>query len=338
MSHPNLVASMTTPAFYPHGPDTVDLIQTHISFIFIAGDLVYKVKKPVDFGFLDFTTLEKREYYCRQEVLLNRRFAPDVYLGISEITENGEGVVSLDGEGSAIEYAVKMKRIPEEKMLHRLMEAGRITADDVKRVGRYLAQAYGNIPSDAKAREFGAPGAIATNVIENFDQTRKYRGGPVGEHPFDALEAWSRSFMDRNAALFDARRAEGHIKDCHGDLHLEHICIEDDAVSVFDCIEFNERFRFGDVASDVAFLSMDFDFNGRGDLGDAFVGAYVDESGDALLRSVLRFYKVYRAMVRAKVTSFMLDDEGLDAAARDGAFRKAKQYYDLAYRYVADED
>jgi len=338
MSHPDLVASMTRPSFYHHRPDTVDLIQTHISFIFIAGDLVYKVKKPVDFGFLDFTTLEKRKYYCEQEVLLNRRFAPDVYVGVSEITENGEGILLPDGEGSVIEYAVTMKRIPEEKMLHRLMEAGRITADDVRRVGRYLAQAYGKIPSDAKARKFGSPDAIATNVMENFDQTSKYKGGPVGEHAFEALEAWSRSFMDRYETLFDARRAEGHIKDCHGDLHLEHICIEDDAVSVFDCIEFNERFRFGDVASDVAFLSMDFDSNGRGDLGDAFVGAYVDESGDTSLRRVLKFYKVYRAMVRAKVTSFMLDDEGLDAAARDGAFRKAKQYYDLACRYVTHED
>jgi aminoglycoside phosphotransferase family enzyme len=155
---------------------------------------------------------------------------------------------------------------------------------------------------------------------------------------FDTLESWSRSFMDRNKALFDMRIAQGHIKDCHGDLHLQHICIEDDAISVFDCIEFNERFRFGDVASDVAFLSMDFDFNGRPGLGDTFVGAYVDESGDASLRDVLKFYKVYRALVRAKVTSFMLDDGGLDDSARREAFRRAQQYYDLAYEYVTHED
>ncbi|TFG90170.1 MAG: hypothetical protein E4H15_08085 [Syntrophobacterales bacterium] len=338
MTHPKLVESMSNPAFYPHKPDTVKVIQTHISFIFIAGDLVYKVKKAVDFGFLDFTTLEKRKYYCEQEVVLNRRFAPDVYLGIAEITEGKEGDLWPDGGGAVVDYAVKMQKIPEEKMLYRLMEAGKVTKGDVKRVGKHLARVYGNIPSDEGAQQFGTPDVIATNVIENFDQTRKYREGPVSGEAFDALESWSRSFMDRNTALFDMRIAQGHIKDCHGDLHLEHICIEDDAISVFDCIEFNERFRFGDVASDVAFLSMDFDFNGEPGLGDTFVGAYVAESGDASLRDVLKFYKVYRSMVRAKVTSFMLDDGGLNDVERDEAFLRAQQYYELAYEYVTHED
>ena len=338
MNHPNLVESMLKPEFYPHKPDTVELIQTHISFIFIAGDLVYKVKKAVDFGFLDFTTLEKRKYYCDEEVLLNRRFAPDVYNNVVGITENKEGNLLLGNRDTIIEYAVEMKKIPEERMLYRLMEAGRATEDDVKRVGKYLAHVYGNIPSDEKSRKFGTFDVISTNVIENFDQTRKYAGSPVSEKAFNAIESWSRSFMDENSAMFDMRMEQDHIKDCHGDLHLQHICIEDDAISVFDCIEFNERFRFGDVASDVAFLSMDFDFNGRSELGDIFVNTYIEESGDTTLRDVLQFYKVYRAMVRAKVTSFMLDDGGLDDASRQGAFQKAKQYYDLAYEYVTNED
>jgi len=338
MTHPGLIEAMSQPAFYPHRPDGVQLTQTHISWIFIAGDLVYKVKKAVDFGFLDFTTLEKRKYYCEQEVVLNRRFAPDVYVGVIAITEGEGGALRPGGTGSVVEYAVEMKKIPEERMLYRLMEAGRVTEGDVARVGRYLARVYGCIPSDEGARRFGTVDAIATNVEENFDQTRKYREGPVSGKRFDTLESWSRMFMDRHATLFDLRREQGYIKDCHGDLHLQHICVENDSISVFDCIEFNERFRFGDVASDVAFLSMDFDFHGRGDLGDTFVGAYVDGSGDASLRDVLKFYKVYRAMVRAKVTSFMLDDAGLGAAARDEAFRRATQYYDLAYTYVTHED
>jgi len=338
MNHPDLVASMSNPAFYPHGPDDVQLIQTHISWIFIAGDLVYKVKKAVDFGFLDFTTLEKRKYYCEQEVVLNRRFAPDVYVDVVAITEDGGGTLRPVGEGAVIEYAVEMKKIPEERMLYRLMEAGRVTEDDVRRVGRYLARIYGDIPSDERAQKFGTSEVIATNVLENFDQTRRYREGPVSTAAFDALEAWSRSFMEKNRPLFSARGEKEYIKDCHGDLHLQHICIEGDAISIFDCIEFNERFRFGDVASDVAFLSMDFDFNGRRDLGDIFVSAYVDESGDTSLPDLLKFYKVYRAMVRAKVTSFMLDDETLDAASREEVFRKAKRYYDLAHEYVTHED
>ncbi|MDD5723649.1 MAG: hypothetical protein PHY29_07925 [Syntrophales bacterium] len=338
MNHYKLVESMSKPAFYPHTPDTVTLIQTHISFIFIAGDLVYKVKKAVDFGFLDFTTLEKRKYYCEQEVVLNRRFAPNVYIGVVGISEDREGNLRPGDGDTIVEYAVQMKKIPEEKMLYRLMEADTVTEDDACRVGKYLARVYGDISSDEGAQRFGAPDVIATNVIENFDQTRKYREGPVSGKVFDALESWSRSFLDKNTTLFDMRIARGHIKDCHGDLHLQHICIEDDAISVFDCIEFNERFRFGDVASDVAFLSMDFDFNGETSLGDAFVGAYIDESGDASLRDVLRFYKVYRAMVRAKVISFMLDDGGLDDAARLEAFLRAKRYYNLAYEYVTHED
>jgi len=338
MNHPNLVESMLKPEFYPHKPNTVELIQTHISFIFIAGDLVYKVKKAVDFGFLDFTTLEKRKYYCDKEILLNRRFAPDVYNDVVGIFEDKEGNLLLGNGDSIVEYAVEMKKIPEERMLYRLMKAGKVTEDDVKRVGKHLAHVYGNIPSDEKAGAFGTYEVISTNVIENFDQTRKYAGGPVSEEAFNSLESWSRSFMDKNQALFDMRIGRGCIKDCHGDLHLQHICIEDDAISVFDCIEFNERFRFGDVASDVAFLSMDFDFNGRSDLGDIFVKTYIDESGDAELRDVLQFYKVYRAMVRAKVTSFMLDDGGLDDVSRHEAFQRAKRYYDLAYRYVTNED
>jgi len=338
MNHPQLVESMMRPDFYPHRPDTVELIQTHISFIFIAGDLVYKVKKAVDFGFLDFTTLEKRKYYCDKEIVLNRRFAPDVYNDVVGITEKTDTDLSLGNDGAVVEYAVEMKKIPEERMLYSLMKTGKVTENDVRRVGKYLAQVYGNIPSDEKARAFGTFDVISTNVIENFDQTRKYAGGPVSEEAFNTLESWSRSFMDRKSALFDMRITNDCIKDCHGDLHLQHICIEDDAVSVFDCIEFNERFRFGDVASDVAFLSMDFDFNGMKRFGDIFVNTYIEESGDLSLNDVLRFYKVYRAMVRAKVTSFMLDDCDLDDASRHKVFRKAKQYYDLACEYVTNED
>lgn len=338
MNPPNLVGSMSDPAFYPHKPDTVEMIQTHISWIFIGGDLVYKVKKAVDFGFLDFTTLEKRKHYCRREIELNRRFASGVYVDLVEITENGEGSLLMGGEGAVVEYAVKMKKIPEERMLYRLMETGKVTETDVRRVGRYLAQVYGTIPSDEEAKHFGSSEVIATNVRENFEQTGKYKGGPVSAAAFNTLETWSRSFMERNETLFTSRQKGGYIKDCHGDLHLQHICIEGDAISIFDCIEFNERFRFGDVASDVAFLSMDFDFNGRSDLGDVFVDAYVAESGDTLLLDVLKFYKVYRAMVRAKVTSFMLDDDTLDVPTRDEIFRKAKRYYDLAHTYVSHED
>ena len=194
--------------------------------------------------------------------------------------------------------------------------------------------AYAAIPSDEKARNFGALDVIATNVKENFEQTRHYIGGPVTKEAFASIERWSLSFMKKKRALFEQRVAQGRIKDCHGDLHLQHICVEGEHIYIFDCIEFNERFRFGDVASDVAFLAMDLDFNDYPDLGSIFVDAYAAAAADLTLSEVLPFYKVYRAYVRAKVTSFLLDDAALDEKAREEVLQQAKQYYDLAFRYV----
>lgn len=333
MTHLKLVESMMKPEFYPHVPDSVELIQTHISFIFIAGDLVYKVKKAVDFGFLDFTTLGKRRFYVSEELRLNKRFSPDVYLDILPISEVNRSLI-LGNTSHIVEYTLKMKRINEDQMLYKLLEADNVTEDDMKRVGKHLAGIYRSIPGDEKSWSFGKLDVISTNIVENFDQTRKYIGGPVSREAFNAIELWSNAFMEDNKTLFEKRIEQGCIKDCHGDLHLQHICIEDSNIFIFDCIEFNERFRFGDVASDVAFLSMDFDYNGESKLGNAFVDAYIKASGDIAMKEVLLFYKVYRAFVRAKVTSFMLDDKGIDKSARENAFKNAKKYYDLAYEYI----
>jgi len=330
---PPLVQAMLDPTFYPHHPPPVEFIQTHISYLFLAGDLVYKVKKPVDFGFLDFTTLEKRHYYCQEEVRLNRRFSPDVYLATVPISVDGDAF-RLGDDTAVVEYAVKMRRINEDHMLYRLLEAGEVKSEDMQRIGKHLAGAYGTIPSDEKARAFGALEVVSTNVKENFEQTRKYIGGPLSREAFEAIESWSLAFMKDNRALFQQRVAQGCIKDCHGDLHLQHICVEGEHIYVFDCIEFNERFRFGDVASDVAFLAMDLDVNGHPDLARAFVDAYTEASGDTTLARVLPFYKVYRAYVRAKITSFMLDDAGLDERAKGEVLQRARAYYDLACTYV----
>jgi aminoglycoside phosphotransferase family enzyme len=333
IAFPPLVQAMLDPSFYPHHPPQVDLVQTHISYLFLCGDLVYKVKKPVDFGFLDFTALEQRRFLCQQEVRLNKRFSPDVYFGVVPISLVGDSF-RLGDERAVVEYAVKMRRINEEHMLYRLLQAGRVGPEMMKRIGGHLAMAYAAIPSDEKARTFGALDVIATNVKENFEQTRHYIGGPITKEAFAFIERWSLSFMQAKRALFEQRMVQGRIKDCHGDLHLQHICVEGEHIYIFDCIEFNERFRFGDVASDVAFLAMDLDFNGYPDLAGIFVDAYAAAAADLTLSEVLPFYKVYRAYVRAKVTSFLLDDAALDEKAREEARRQAKQYYDLAYHYV----
>ena len=335
MNEKRLVDFLQNPNTYPEAPGGIRLVQTHISWVFIGDDYVYKVKKPVDFGFLDFSTLEKRRFFTHEELRLNKRFSPDVYLEVVPISQAGDSY-RLGDDSNVIEYALKMKRIDENKMLFELLKQDRVGKDDMVKVGKHLSNIYGRIESDKKAQAFGTLEVISTNVIENFDQTRKYIDGPISKEKFHALESWSRDFMDKNKALFEARIAGGHIKDCHGDLHLQHICMENTGISIFDCIEFNERFRFGDVASDVAFLSMDFDYNSQAELGDAFVDAYVDASGDFSMREVLKFYKVYRAYVRAKVTSFMLDDTGLDESKRQSALETARNYYDLAYGYITE--
>ena len=330
---PPLIQAMLEPAFYPHHPKEVELIQTHISYIFLTGEVVYKVKKPVNFGFLDFTTLEKRRHFCQEEIRLNKRFSPDVYLEAVPISRVGNAF-RLGDDAEVVEYAVKMRRINEDHMLYRLLKAGKVTSEDMERIGRHLARVYAAIPSDEKAQAFGALDVISINIVENFEQTRKYIDGPITHGTFDAIESWSLSFMKKKRALFEQRVAQGYIKDCHGDLHLQHICLEGEKIYVFDCIEFNERFRFGDVASDVAFLAMDLDFNGYPELAKTFVHAYTEASGDTTLTKVLVFYKVYRAYVRAKVTSFMLDDLGLDERTREEVFIRAKEYYALARAYV----
>lgn len=331
-----LIEAMLSPSFYPHRPDKVDLIQTHISYVFLAGELVYKIKKAVDFGFLDFTTIERRRHFCEQEVRLNRRFSPDIYLNVVPISMRDDAYQLCDGE-KVVEYAVKMRRIDENKTLNRLLQRGRAEEGMIRRVARYLAQVYAGISSDEVARPFGGIDVIGMNIKENFAQTRRYIGGPIAEEAFAAIEQWSLSFLRQKAAIFDQRVSKGYVKDCHGDLHLQHICVDGERVYAFDCIEFNERFRYGDVASDIAFLAMDLDFNGQTQLADAFVDEYIAASQDEEMIDVLPFYKVYRAYVRGKVTSFLLDDPHLDESTRGKALQQARGYFELALHYVKGE-
>ncbi len=337
MADTPLVDFLQDPASYPEQPSGIALVQTHISWVFIGDEYVYKLKKPVDFGFLDFSTLEKRRFYTEEELRLNRRFSPDVYLAVVPISDR-HGTYLLGDDSNVVEYALRMRRISEDHMLYRLLERGAAGDDVLRRVGIHLARVYDTIASDDVARPFGGLDVISHNITENFEQTAKYIGGPLSGDAYDAIRTWSMAFLRNRADVFTDRVAGGRIKECHGDLHLQHICVDGENISVFDCIEFNERFRYGDVASDVAFLAMDLDYNAHQALADAFVQSYVAESGDVGLMDVLRFYKTYRAYVRAKVTSFMLDDAGLDEATKAKALRTAGRYYDLAGRYVSRED
>ena len=334
MTHLELVAAMSRPEFYPHHPETVVVVQTHISFIFIAGSEVYKVKKSVDFGFLDFTTLEKRRFYCEEELRLNRRLAPEAYLGVEAITEEAPARLALGGNGRVVEYAVRMKTLPRERMLGRLLAGGAVDPAVMDAIAEKLADFHCRAETGGRIDEIGGPETIRRNHEENFSQTEEYVGVTIPRSRYTFIRAYVRDFLDRQEPLFRRRVAEHRIRDCHGDLHLEHICV-DNGITIFDCIEFNERFRFGDVAAEVAFLSMDLDFNGYGVWGEAFVEAYIRHAGDPDIRLLLNFYRCYYAYVRGKVVGFRIMDQAIGEGEREGAKATAARYLDLAYTYAS---
>ena len=334
MTHPGLYAAMSRPGFYPHQPAQVDVVQTHISFIFIAGNEVYKLKKAVDFGFLDFTTLEKRKFYCEEELRLNRRLAPETYLGVETITEEAGGGLVFNGNGRIVEYAVRMKKLPQERMLGRLLAEGKCDSSVIDAVAAKLADFHRRAETGGRIDALGGVETIRLNHEENFAQTASYVGITIPRGRYEFIRAYDRDFLKRRESLFSRRVAEHRIRDGHGDLHLEHICVQN-GITIFDCIEFNERFRFGDVAAEVAFLAMDLDYNGYGTWAETFADAYIRHSGDPDIRLLLNFYRCYYAYVRGKVVGFRINDQAIDDQGRTEAKETAARYFDLAYTYAA---
>jgi aminoglycoside phosphotransferase family enzyme/predicted kinase len=321
---------------YPNQPDHVDMLQTHISFIFLTDDYVYKVKKPVDFGFLDFTSLDKRLHYCKKEVELNKRLSPDVYLGVVRITDEGETLV-IDGKGETIDYAVKMRKIPMEKIMVKLLGEGKITPEMVGRAAKKIAKFHDKAATSPDIDKFGTMEVIKTNTDENFQQTEKYIEKSISKNQFEAIKSYTNRFYETKRAIIEQRIADHKIKDCHGDLHMQHVVFADDII-IFDCIEFNERFRYSDTAADIAFLAMDLDYNNRADLSKVLIDAYAEHSKDNGVYQMLNFYKIYRAYVRGKVISFQLDDPHITNEDKRKALETAKKYFELAYGYVKEEE
>ncbi len=336
MDFSSLVAALQNPRIYPEKPAEIDLVQTHISAIFFYGEHVYKVKKPVNFGFLDFTTLEKRRYYCQQEVDLNRRLAKEVYLGVVEVRFH-QGRVSIgEGPGEVVEYAVKMKRLPQDCMMDQWLAKGAITPEVVDRIAAKLANFHAQAATGLEISKFGNVHAIRGNVEENFSQTEKYVGSALTPGLYGEIIKANRRFLACHLPLFNKRIADGKIRDCHGDLHLQHICLGEEIV-IFDCIEFNQRFRYSDVAADIAFLLMDLDYHQQPLLSAQLASHYLRVSQDWPLHLLLDFYKSYRAYVRAKVTSFRLDDPNLSSEAKSSTLEEARLLPPLPFLRQANE-
>jgi hypothetical protein len=322
---PPLVRALLDPRIYPHPAERVELIETHISWVFLAGTRVYKVKKPVDLGFLDFTTLARRRTVCEDEVRLNRRLAPDVYEGVVELTGAPERP-RFGGAGPVIEVAVAMRRLPADRMLDHLVRTGAVDPALMDAVAATLARFHAGAATGGEIDALGGIETIERNWDENFAQTAALPGDvlPAGDRA--AIVDYVRSCLARERGRFAARVAEGHSRDCHGDLQAQHVC-GTDPIRIFDCIEFNHRFRFGDTAGEIAFLAMDLERLGRRDLAVRFLSAYFEESGDYGAVPLLDFYRAYRAYVRGKVLGFQL-------AARPEVAGEARTFFALAARYV----
>jgi aminoglycoside phosphotransferase family enzyme len=329
---PALVEALLKPEIYAHHPQKVELVQTQMSFLFLTGDYAYKVKKPVDLGYLDYTTLEKRRFFCHQELELNRRLCPDAYLEVVPVVSR-HGQIYLGGEGDAIEYAVKMKQLPADRMMDKLLPRNLVTVDMVARVAEKLAAFHHNAVTSPEISAYGKPEAIKINTDENFTQTEKYINISIPSNRYRHIKAYTDNFLKSNKSLFQKRVEGGRIRDCHGDLHAAHVCLAD-GIYIYDCIEFNDRFRYGDVASEVAFLAMDLDRFRHADLSQAFVDAYVRLSRDEDLPQLLNFYKCYRAYVRGKVSSFMLDDHYIPETEKAGFLAASRMYFELAESYI----
>jgi aminoglycoside phosphotransferase family enzyme len=328
---PELIQGLLNPKAYPNPAPKVELVQTQISYVLLAGEYVYKIKKPVDMGFLDYTTLEKRLNLCNKEVELNQRLAKDVYLGVVPITKEKDFVIG--GKGEAIEYAVKMRRLPQDKMMDVLLKQKKVTPAMIEKVAFVLVDFHKKAATSDEITRLGGIESVIKNTSENFEQTEKYFGVIIEPETYQNIKTYTEDFIKNNRSLFLKRMAEWKIRDCHGDLHAAHICFYK-GISIYDCIEFIDRLRYTDVTADIAFLAMDLDHYGRQDLAKAFINSYVKQSGDKELMKFLNFYKCYRAYVRGKIGCLTYDDKYIPADEKDKIAVNASDYFKLAESYI----
>ncbi|MDP2478946.1 MAG: AAA family ATPase, partial [Candidatus Palauibacterales bacterium] len=326
-----IVQALQDPAAFPHPAGDLKLHHTHISVVVLAGDFAYKVKKPVDLGFLDFTTLERRRHFCSEEVRLNRRLAPDVYLDVVSLTLR-DGGLRVGGEGDPVEYAVRMRRLaPDATALARL-ERGELGPGDVEHLAVRIARFHDEAPGGERIEHFGRYEVVAGNARENFEQSRSHLGHTVEAGVFERARALTEAELERRRQLIEDRARRGVPRDTHGDLHLDHVYFlpgrsPPGDMAIVDCIEFNERFRFADPVSDMAFLAMDLAYRDRRDLAARFTDAYLEAAADPEGRALVPLYRSYRSAVRAKVEGIASLDAEVPEAARSRAAERACAYW-----------
>src|SRR5262245_16780588 len=310
-----LVAALHDPRRYPHPVEGVKLLETHISWVLLTGAYAYKLKKPLDLGFLDFGTLAARKRSCEEELRLNRRTAPRLYVGVVPITGTA-AEPTVDGQGPPIEYAVKMREFPQEALLARAAARGALPIERMDELAATVAAFHATVDRAGADSPFGTPHEVIGQARQNFAQMRAFVADPPCGAALARLAAWTeREFAERYDA-FVARHGQGFVRECHGDLHLRNLVLLDGRILPFDCIEFNAAFRWIDVMNEIAFLAMDLADHTLVRHAWRLVDAYLEETGDYAGLAVLRFYLVYRALVRAKIAGMRGHQLPADAPAR----------------------
>jgi len=329
-----LIQALQNPALYSHPVSSFEVIETHISWVLLTGDYAYKIKKPVNLGFLDFSTLEQRHHYCLQELSLNRRLAPQLYLDLITIGGTAEQPI-LNGSGAAIEYAVKMRQFPQEAQLDRVLARHELHPQQIDQLADTIAAFHQQIEVAAEGSTYGTPTVILDPVVENFHQIRPLLSNNEEQAQLQRLEEWSHQTFEQLRPRFEQRKQAGFIRNCHGDMHLANMALIDDAVVIFDCIEFNDNFRWIDPISEIAFTTMDLIDRGQPQFAARLLDRYLQRTGDYAGLALLRFYQVYRALVRAKVAVIRGQQGGLSATARAETVRQYRDYIALAERFTA---
>ncbi|MCW3998274.1 MAG: gluconokinase [Candidatus Bathyarchaeota archaeon] len=330
-----IINALWRPSTYEYNPGKIELIQTHISFIFLTEKFVYKVKKAVDFGFLDFGSLEKRREFCEKELEINRKLCDDMYLEVVPI--NKSKIIKIKGKGKTLEYAVKMKRIPQYKLMNKLLEENKINKKIIDKIARIIADFHSKIEYRSDSGNLGYDAKIdpivEINWKENFEQTKPFIGKTISFKEFCLIQKKIEDFIRNKMRLFKKRMANGKVKYCHGDIHSGNIFIAD-KIYIFDAIEFNDRIRYTDVLADIGFLAMDLEFRNNPIFASFLIERYSKYSEDKDLKKLLSFYKCYRAYVRGKVVSFRLNDINIDDKEKQKAKKEAQEYFKLSSKYA----
>lgn len=333
----SFVEQLRDPGAIPFPVDRVDLRQTHLSWLFFADNRVFKVKKPVRFDFVDFSTPERREFFCQEEIRLNRRLSPEVYLGVTPITRDRNGTLRFSGQGEIVDHAVEMVRLPEHRLMDKLLARGEIDNDLIRRLARVLIDFHGRAARGREIDRYATPEALGKNQAENLRGVRPFVDAEIlSPRLLEFLEATTDRFFETHTDVLEKRIRERRIVEGHGDLHAGNICYrspEDNDIVIFDCIEFTPRFRCGDVASELAFLSMDLDSLGYRGFARYLTRTYADLAADPDLLDLLDFYKTYFAIVRGKVNGLLIGSPEIDPTARNEATRRARDYFHLAATY-----